>query len=113
MAEQPCATWVPTNPNIPHRERHRCTVKGPHTIHSAGLHERYRVEKVHDPEGKHADCRYFVLDPEHDPLARIALAAYADAADRVQENHGTFRRRTYLPLVRDLRAWLRKLGANQ
>ena len=27
--------------------------------------------------GKHDGCWYFVLDPQHDPHARIALAAYA------------------------------------
>lgn len=42
----------------------------------AGLYEKYRVER-NDPTGKHADCRYFVLDPQHDPVAREALILYA------------------------------------
>lgn len=43
-----------------------------------GLHEKYLVERVDlDPTGKHADCRYFVLDPEHDAAALHALGEYA------------------------------------
>ena len=45
-----------------------------------GLHRKYHVERLNDVTGKHADCRYFVLDPQHDPLAREALGAYANAA---------------------------------
>ena len=41
---------------------------------------RYHVTKISDPEGKHTDCRYFVLDPRHDPLAVPALAEYAKQA---------------------------------
>lgn len=40
---------------------------------------RYRVQKTNDPTGKHDDCRYFVLDPEHDPAALLALQLYAAA----------------------------------
>lgn len=43
-----------------------------------GLYDKYRVERMDDPSGKHAGCRYFVLDPEHDPVARLALYRYAD-----------------------------------
>lgn len=43
-----------------------------------GLHRKYDVRRLNDPEGKHDDCRYFVLDPQHDPIARDALALYAD-----------------------------------
>jgi len=45
------------------------------------LYEKFRVERT-DPEAqeRHKDCWMFVLDPEHDPVARIALAAYATAA---------------------------------
>lgn len=50
---------------------------GPYKPKQAGLEHRYNVEKVSDPEGKHADCRYFVLDPQHDPAAREALELYA------------------------------------
>jgi hypothetical protein len=42
-----------------------------------GLEHRYDVKRVNDPIGKHANCRYFVLDPKHDPIARVALTAYA------------------------------------
>lgn len=110
---EPCPTWLPQDPNVPHRERERCAVKGPHLIHSNGLQERYRVEKVHDPKGKHRGCRYFVLDPQHDPLARIALAAYADAAARSVVNEGHFRRRVYRALAGDLRSWLAHIARTE
>lgn len=61
-----------------------------------GLEGRYNVSKVSDPTGKHADCRYFVLDPQHDPLARDALRSYAEAA----------RAAGYVPLADDLDDWL-------
>ncbi len=38
---------------------------------------KYRVERLNDPEGKHAGCWYFVLDPHHDPHAVAALRRYA------------------------------------
>jgi hypothetical protein len=44
-----------------------------------GLVAKYEVTKLNDPTGKHEGCNYFVLDPQHDPTARIALKAYADA----------------------------------
>jgi hypothetical protein len=47
----------------------------------SGLEHRYSVEKVSDPEGKHAGCRYFVLDPQHDPVAREVLYKYAMLTD--------------------------------
>ena len=43
---------------------------------SDGLHMKYSVDRLNDEAGKHDDCEYFVLDPKHDPHARIALAAY-------------------------------------
>lgn len=62
--------------------------------HERGLYGKYRVERTSDPKGKHDDCRYFVLDPQHDPNAVTALRAYADAcADE------------YPALAADLRAW--------
>lgn len=64
-----------------------------------GLERRYRVERLNDAEGKHADCRFFVLDPQHDPLARRALRCYADAALKSG----------YTTLFDDLREWLRGL----
>lgn len=45
-----------------------------------GLEARFNVEKINDPDGKHADCRYFVLDPQHDHLARRALLLYSELA---------------------------------
>lgn len=47
---------------------------------ATGLLHKYDVKRVNDPDGKHDGCRYFVLDPQHDPLARDALASYAKAA---------------------------------
>jgi Rad3-related DNA helicase len=44
-----------------------------------GLENRYRVEKLVDPAGKHDRCKFFVLDPEHDVHARDALRQYAIA----------------------------------
>lgn len=108
MSERPCPTWVPAgDPNIPNSDRERCAVKGPHTVHSAGLQQRYRVEKINDPAGKHDECRYFVLDPQHDPFARVALLAYAAAVER-EVDEGHFRRKAGKQLAADLRAWLRR-----
>ena len=59
------------------------------------LEHRYEVRKVNDPTGKHDACRYFVLDPAHDQLARQALAEYARLA-RVAGHHG---------LADDLEEW--------
>lgn len=61
-----------------------------------GLNHRYNVEKVNDPTGKHDACRYFVLDPQHDPIARAALVTYASAA----------RAAGYHELYRDLMDWV-------
>jgi hypothetical protein len=63
-----------------------------------GLIAKYRVERLNDATGKHDDCRYFVLDPLHDPIARVALAAYASAALD-----------THPFLTADLRRWLSDL----
>ena len=62
-----------------------------------GLERRYHVERLNDTEGKHADCRYFVLDPQHDPIAREALKTYANHAQA----------KGYVTLADDLFAWLR------
>lgn len=62
----------------------------------AGLQHRYDVRKVNDPEGKHDHCRYFVLDPQHDPIARVALRTYAEEA----------RRDGYVELADDLLDWV-------
>lgn len=64
-----------------------------------GLLHKYDVTRVNDTVGKHADCRYFVLDPQHDRLARGALAAYATQA----------RADGYAALADDLESWLEDL----
>lgn len=65
------------------------------TENGAHLEQRYRVEKVNDPTGRHDECRYFVLDPKHDPHAAAALLAYAAAVG------GT--------LASEIRSWLSSL----
>lgn len=60
------------------------------------LRNKYRVERLHDAAGKHSNCGYFVLDPQHDPLARVALAAYSGAA----------REQGFTALSDDLDEWL-------
>lgn len=44
-----------------------------------GLYQKYEVKRLNDPEDKHLDCEYFVLDLEHDKFSRAALIAYAGA----------------------------------
>jgi len=61
-----------------------------------GLHRNYHVQRLNDPDGKHADCRYFVLDPQHDPLAVEALEAYSDAAFSAG----------YIPLSKEIDHWI-------
>lgn len=63
-----------------------------------GLTIRYEVTRLGDEAGKHDECRYFVLDPKHDPIARIALRAYAQEAAV----------RGYQPLANDLFDWITK-----
>lgn len=70
---------------------------------AVGLIGKYRVERVSDPAGKHADCGYFVLDPKHDPLARIALLAYATEAAEAG----------YDTLANDLRGWIAVLAVER
>lgn len=64
-----------------------------------GLVPKYRVERLADPTGKHAGCRYFVLDPRHDPIALSALAEYATRA----------RQEGYVALAEDLRQWINEI----
>jgi hypothetical protein len=64
-----------------------------------GLLPKYHVKRNNDQGGKHDDCRYFVLDPEHDLVARRALAYYANDA----------REEGYTALADDLEAWVRAL----
>jgi hypothetical protein len=50
--------------------------------HGRGLYRKYRVERTDGssgPGGKHEQCRYFVLDLEHDQYSIPALAAYSRA----------------------------------
>jgi hypothetical protein len=61
----------------------------------SGLEYRYDVKKVNDPDGKHDDCRYFVLDPAHDRAAWLALEEYAWTV-----------RKSHPELSKDLYAWL-------
>ncbi len=45
-----------------------------------GLYNKFIVTRTDgnsEPGKKHDNCRYFVLDIEHDPHAIIALKAYA------------------------------------
>jgi len=63
-----------------------------------GLYDKYDVKRKNDQSGKHATCRYFVLDPQHDPLAVVALRAYADAAATAG----------YAALAQDLSSWARR-----
>lgn len=62
----------------------------------SGLEARFHVKKIKDPAGKHDGCRYFVLDPMHDPIAEGVLRIYADEA----------RRRGYEALADDLINWV-------
>lgn len=48
------------------------------TDHNRGIYQKYEVRRIHDAKGKHDSCPFFVLDPRHDPYARVALVAYAD-----------------------------------
>ena len=70
---------------------------------AAGLEARYEVRKINDTTGKHADCRYFVLDPQHDPIARTAIGHYATSA-RLDGHEA---------LYRDLMDWIAALDANK
>lgn len=70
-----------------------------------GLYKKYDVKRMIDPLGKHADCLYFVLDPQHDPIARHALAYYANRAEIAGNRQ----------LGADLRKWVERceLAASQ
>ena len=47
--------------------------------HTLGIYRKYSVHRENDPEGKHDECHFFVLDSDHDKYAAAALFAYADA----------------------------------
>ena len=60
-----------------------------------GLYEKYVVQRVDgstEAGGKHEHCRHFVLDPDHDPIAKACLNFYADLCES-----------TYPQLANDLR----------
>lgn len=67
-------------------------------IEGTGLESRYYVERLNDAAHKHDGCRYFVLDPQHDPIAVRALRVYAAAANEAG----------YVPLAADLWEWADK-----
>lgn len=63
------------------------------------VYQKYYVDRVSDPTGKHDDCWYFVLDLKHDPNAAETLTFYADSIreskpglaadiDEMVHNHG-------------------------
>lgn len=67
----------------------------------AGLLPKYEVTRLGDQTGKHDECRFFVLDPQHDPIAREALRDYAVHA----LSYG------YVALYQDLDRWLTELAS--
>lgn len=51
---------------------------------NAGLYRKFNVTRVDGrdkPGGDRSGASYFVLDLTHDPFARTALTAYADACE--------------------------------
>lgn len=57
-----------------------------HENHKRGLYQKFTVTRTDgssEPGSKHANCRYFVLDIDHDEFAIPALKAY-EAACRAQ-----------------------------
>lgn len=63
-----------------------------------GLFRKFDVRRTDgssEPGGKHEGCEYFVLDLDHDPLARVALQAYADACDSTHPQLSQDLRRRY------------------
>ncbi|KAA3644531.1 MAG: hypothetical protein DWQ07_14015 [Chloroflexi bacterium] len=64
-----------------------------------GLYRKFKVERTDgssEPGGKHEKCAHFILDCDHDPLAKPALEAYAKAA----------REAGYGPLADDIETYL-------
>lgn len=47
-----------------------------------GLYRKYRVKRLYDRAHKHDSCNYFVLDWQHDPYVKPAIAAYIDACKK-------------------------------
>lgn len=51
---------------------------------TCGIYGKFRVQRVDGkdaPGERHHNCRYFVLDLNHDPHAKPAMAAYADSCE--------------------------------
>ena len=49
-----------------------------------GLYDKFvvvRTDGSSEPGRKHEHCKYFVLDLNHDPFAKSAILAYADACE--------------------------------
>lgn len=45
-----------------------------------GIYRKFEVFRVdEEAQLRHTDCRYYVLDLDHDKYARVAIAAYAAA----------------------------------
>lgn len=44
-----------------------------------GLYTKFHVERLVDPEGKHDNCFFFVLDVNHDVHSLKALMAYIES----------------------------------
>lgn len=87
LAALGCATSYPPPPAVDSKEPDQ-----------RPLFNKYRVERTDGssaPGGKHHDCPSFVLDIAHDPFARPAIAAYADAC-----------RGAYPGLATDLLRWV-------
>lgn len=64
-----------------------------------GIIDKFKVWRNHDPTHRHDDCRYFVLDPQHDILALAALSFYGQLA----------RQAGFTPLADDITAWVREV----
>lgn len=67
-----------------------------------GLLKKYEVSRLGDANNKHLGCRYFVLDPRHDPHAVTALQAYSDSV-----------RDTHPHLSHDIDNWLTAVEIEQ
>lgn len=63
-----------------------------------GYHKRFRV--IREETGEEVEERTFTLIPSRDPLAAVALAAYAEAAREVDGNED---------LHQDITEWLASL----
>ena len=63
-----------------------------------GVFRKFKVTRTDGESArgkKHARCRYFVLDIDHDPHARTAIWAYAKSCARMNPK-----------LAQDLRQWV-------